>query len=64
LAGFAPSPFAHFQTNLFHSARGEAAVDAIIAAIDDAPAQFRVLVVPLYGAISQVSVNDMAFALR
>lgn len=63
-SGFTPAPFAHFQTNLFLPTLSEPAVEAIIAAINDAPAQFRVLIVPLYGAVSRVSVNDMAFALR
>jgi hypothetical protein len=63
-AGFTPSPFAHFQTNLFLPTLSEPAVEAIITAINNAPAQFRVLIVPLYGAVSRVSVNDMAFALR
>ncbi len=63
-AGFTPSPFAHFQTNLFLPTLTEPAVEAIITAINNAPTQFRVLIVPLYGAVSRVKVNDMAFALR
>ncbi len=46
------------------STLSEPAVETIITAINNAPAQFRVLIVPLYGAVSRVSVSDMAFALR
>ncbi len=63
-AGFIPAPFAHFQTNLLLPLLTEPAVEALMVAINDAPAQFRVLIVPLYGAISRVNINDTAFALR
>jgi FAD/FMN-containing dehydrogenase len=63
-AGFIPKPFAHFQTNLFLPTLSEAAIAAIIEAIKSAPPQFRVLMVPLYGAISRVSSSATAFALR
>ena len=36
----------------------------IASAIDDAPATCKVIVVPLRGAVSRVSVTDTAFALR
>ena len=62
--GFVPAPFAHFQTNVFLTELSGPAIAAIREAINDAPPQFRVLMVPLYGAISRVGLNDTAFALR
>ncbi len=62
--GFLPSPFAHFQTNLFLPDLAGAAVEAITTAVNHAPPQFRVLIVPLYGAVSRVAVDEMAFPLR
>lgn len=56
--------FLHFQTNLFLWELGGPAIAAITAAIDNAPATCKVIIVPLRGAISRVSLNDMAFALR
>jgi len=63
-AGFRPAPFAHFQTNLFLPELSGAAVEAIATAVNNAPSQFRVLMVPFFGAITRVGVSDMAFALR
>jgi len=63
-AGFLPAPFAHFQTNLFLPELSAPAVEAIATATNNAPPQFRVLIVPFYGAITRVSPGDMAFALR
>lgn len=63
-AGFRPAPFAHFQTNLFLPELRGAAVDAITAAVANAPTDFRVLLVPFFGAITRVPTADMAFALR
>lgn len=63
-AGFLPEPFAHFQTNLFLPELSSPAIAAITEAISDPPPQFRVLMVPLYGAISRVPAGDTAFALR
>jgi hypothetical protein len=64
MAGFAPAPFAHFQTNLFLPELGNKAVEAITTAIHDAPQQFRVLIVPLLGAVTRVAPAHTAFALR
>jgi hypothetical protein len=63
-AGFRPVPFAHFQTNLFLPQLNGAAIDAITTAIANAPTDFRVLLVPFFGAITRVPISDMAFALR
>jgi hypothetical protein len=63
-AGFLPQPFAHFQTNLFLPELSEGAIAVITAAIKDAPPQFRVLMVPFYGAVTRVGLGETAFALR
>lgn len=63
-AGFLPAPFAHFQTNLFLPDLTEAAVAIIKTAIHDAPQQFRVLIIPFYGAVTRVPESETAFALR
>jgi FAD/FMN-containing dehydrogenase len=63
-AAFRPAPFAHFETNLFLPEISAAAVAAITTAINDAPPQFRVLIVPFFGAITRVATSDTAFALR
>jgi FAD/FMN-containing dehydrogenase len=63
-AGFLPKPFAHFETNLFVADLSAAVAEAIATAIKDAPPQFRVLIVPFFGAITRAGVSDMAFALR
>ena len=62
--GFVPQPFAHFQTNLFLPELNRAAIAAITEAISDAPSQFRVLMIPFYGAVTRVGSSDTAFALR
>jgi FAD binding domain-containing protein/berberine-like enzyme len=62
--GFLLAPVAHFQTNLFLRELSETAIAAITTAINSAPAKCKMIIVPLRGAISRVSVNDMAFALR
>jgi hypothetical protein len=59
-----PAPFAHFETNLFLPELSAAAIAVITTAINDAPPQFRVLIVPFFGAITRVVTSDMAFALR
>lgn len=59
-----PAPFAHFETNVFLTELSSAAIAAITTAINDAPPQFRVLIVPFFGAITRVATSDMAFALR
>jgi FAD binding domain/Berberine and berberine like len=62
--GFLQAPVAHFQTNLFLREFSGPAIAAITTAIDNAPATCKVIIVSLRGAISRVSLNDMAFALR
>jgi hypothetical protein len=62
--GFLQAPVAHFQTNLFLRQLSEDAIAAITAAINNAPATCKVIIVPLRGAISRISLSDMAFALR
>ncbi|HET8891600.1 MAG TPA: FAD-binding oxidoreductase [Candidatus Angelobacter sp.] len=62
--GFRPAPFAHFQTNVFLPELSGAAAEAIATAVKSAPAQFRVLLVPFFGAITRVGVSDTAFPLR
>jgi len=63
-AGFRPAPFAHFQSNVFLPKMSEAAVDVITTAVNNAPRQFRVLMVGFVGAITRVGANETAFALR
>lgn len=63
-AGFRPKPFAHFQSNLFLPELGEPAIEAITEAVNNAPAQFRVLLVAFSGAITRVGIRETAFALR
>jgi hypothetical protein len=62
--GFLAAPVAHFQTNLFLRELSGAAIAAITTAINDAPVTCRVIIVPLRGAVSRVSMTDTAFALR
>jgi hypothetical protein len=62
--GFLLTPVAHFQTNVVLREFGEAAVAAVTTAMAHAPSTCKVIVVPLRGAVSRVSVSDMAFALR
>jgi hypothetical protein len=62
--GFLLTPVAHFQTNVFVRELGEPVIAAITTAMNNAPAACKLIVVPLRGAISRVSVSDTAFALR
>jgi FAD/FMN-containing dehydrogenase len=62
--GFLQAPVAHFQTNLFLWELSGPAIEAITTAINNAPARCKMIVIPLRGAVSRVTVNDMAFALR
>src|SRR5436305_8444758 len=62
--GFLAAPVAHFQTNLIFRQLSGAAIAVITKSIKDAPATCKVIIVPLRGAISRVSVTDTAFALR
>jgi hypothetical protein len=64
VAGFLAAPVTHFQTDLFLPELGEPAIAAITTATEQAPPQFGVFIVPLYGAISRVASTDMAFPLR
>jgi FAD binding domain/Berberine and berberine like len=62
--GFLAAPVAHFQTNLVLRELGEAAIAGIATAVNDAPATCKVIIVPLRGAVSRVSLTETAFALR
>ena len=62
--GFLQAPVAHFQTNLFLRELSGAAIAAINAAINNAPATCKMIIVALRGAVSRVRVIDTAFALR
>jgi FAD binding domain-containing protein/berberine-like enzyme len=62
--GFLAAPVAHFQTNLFLRELSGSAIVAITTAINAAPATCKMIIVPLRGAVSRVSVADTAFALR
>jgi FAD/FMN-containing dehydrogenase len=58
------APAAHFQTNLFLPNINSKAIATIAAATDGAPPGTRVFIVPIYGAIARVPVDDTAFGLR
>ncbi|HKW33323.1 MAG TPA: FAD-binding oxidoreductase [Candidatus Acidoferrum sp.] len=62
--GFLLAPVAHFQTNLILRELNGAAIQAITTGINNAPATCKVIIVPLRGAVTRVSVSDTAFALR
>ena len=62
--GFLLAPVAHFQTNLLLRELGETAIAAITAAINNAAAKCKAIIVPLRGAVSRVGLSDTAFALR
>jgi hypothetical protein len=62
--GFLQAPVAHFQKNLFLPELSGAAIAAITTAINDAPARYKAIIVPLRGAVSRVSLSETAFALR
>jgi hypothetical protein len=62
--GYPAPPTAHFQTNVFLPELSGAAVAAITTATNDAPPQFRVMIVPNLGAVTRIGSSDMAFALR
>ncbi len=63
-AGFLRAPIAHFQTDLFLPELSAAAIATIATATHDAPPTRRVFIVPFYGAVTRVGINDTAFALR
>lgn len=62
--GFLLSPVAHFQTNVILSQISESASAAITSVISHAPVTCKLIIVPLRGAVTRVSSNAMAFALR
>ena len=58
------APVAHFQTDLFVPQLNGAVVATITAAIDSAPPNSRVFMVPIYGAVTRVGLSDTAYPLR
>lgn len=62
--GFLLAPVAHFQTNLILRELSDTAIAAMTAAINNAPATYKVIIVPLRGAVTRVGIQDTAFALR
>lgn len=62
--GFLAAPVAHFQTKLFLRELSAAAIAATTTSVSNAPATCKVIIVPLRGAVSRVSITDTAFALR
>lgn len=62
--GFLLAPVAHFQTNLILPQLSAAGIAAIAAAISNAPATCKLVIIPLRGKISRLSVSATAFALR
>jgi len=58
------APAAHFQTDLVLPELSEAAIAATTSAANDAPPNTRAFIVPIYGAIPRVGVNETAFPLR
>jgi FAD binding domain/Berberine and berberine like len=58
------APAADFQTNVFLPDLSAAAIEAIATAFTGAPPNTRVFIVPFYGAITRVGLNDTAFPLR
>jgi hypothetical protein len=62
--GFLLAPVAEFQTDLILRELSGAAIAAITTAINNAPAGCKVIIVPLRGAVSRVSVSEMAYPLR
>lgn len=62
--GFLAAPVAHFQTNLILRELNTPAIEAITAAVNNAPPTCKVIIIPMRGAISRVKPTDTAFALR
>jgi len=58
------SPVAHFQTDLFVPELDAGVIATISAAIESAPLNARVFMVPFYGAVTRVGPSDTAFPLR
>ena len=55
---------AHFQTDLILPEFSGSAIETIAAAASAAPPTTRVFIVPIYGTVARVGVNDTAFPLR
>ena len=62
--GFLSAPVAEFQTDLVLQELSGAAISALTTAVDNAPATCKLIIIPLRGAVSRVSLTDTAFALR
>ena len=62
--GFLAAPVAHFQTNLILRELSGSSIAAISTAIGDAPATCKLIIVPLRGAVTRVTVTATALALR
>jgi hypothetical protein len=62
--GFLLAPVAHFQTALFLHELGGPAIAETTTAINNAPSGCKIIIVPLRGALTRVSVTETAFALR
>jgi hypothetical protein len=58
------APAAHFQTNVFIPELSAAAIDTIVTAFSWAPLNTRAFIVPFYGAITRVGLDDTAFPMR
>jgi FAD/FMN-containing dehydrogenase len=58
------APVAHFQTDLFVPQLTAAVIETIATAIDAAPPNSRVFMVPIYGAVTRVGPSDTAYPLR
>lgn len=58
------APAAHFQTNVLLPDLSGPAIDAIATAANEAPRNTRVFMVPIYGAITRVPLDDTAFPMR
>ena len=58
------APAAHFQTNVVLPDLSGRAIEAIATAVDGAPPGTRVFMVPIYGAVTRVPLNETAFPLR
>jgi hypothetical protein len=60
----AEKPSGYFVANVFLPQLNETAIAAIIAATQDAPRRFMLLIGNFRGAVTRVPVTDMAFAMR
>ena len=62
--GFLLAPVAHFQTNVILRQLSDDAIALMEKSIKDAPRKCKLIIVPLRGAVTRVSVEATAFALR